>query len=53
MHLPPPVLWLLAWPLIWSAWDLASAYTMTLMREIPLPASAIAATVYLVFRARR
>lgn len=47
------VLWLLAWPLIWSAWDLASAYTMTLMRDIPLPALAIAATVYLVFRTRR
>ncbi|MBO6949905.1 MAG: hypothetical protein JJ855_18150 [Rhodospirillales bacterium] len=46
-------LWLLAWPLIWSGWDLASAYTMALTRDAPLPALTIAAAVYLLLRARR
>lgn len=46
-------LWLLAWPVIWSAWDLASAYTMVVLRDAPLPALGIAAAVYLILRARR
>lgn len=45
--------WLLAWPLIWSVWELASAYTMTLLRDAPLPAIGIAAAVYLIFRPKR
>jgi hypothetical protein len=32
------VLWLALWPVLWAAWDLASAWTMGLWRDVPLPA---------------
>ncbi len=32
------VLWLAVWPVLWAAWDLASAWTMGLWRDVPLPA---------------
>ena len=46
-------LWLLAWPVVWSAWDLASAWRMMLYRDAALPALTLAAAVFLIFRARR
>ncbi len=46
-------LWLLAWPVVWSAWDLASAWTMMLYRDAALPVLTLAAAVFLIFRARR
>lgn len=47
-------LWLLVWPMLWSAWDLASAATMGLWRDAALPALTLAASVFLILsRTRR
>lgn len=46
-------LWLMIIPALWSAWELASAWGMALMRDVPLPAVTLAASAYLVLRARR
>lgn len=47
-------LWLLIWPVLWSGWDLASAWTMGLWRDVPLPALTLAAATYLTaIRIRR
>jgi len=47
-------LWLLIWPVLWSAWDLASAATMGLWRDAALPALTLAASVFLILsRTRR
>ncbi len=45
--------WLLIWPVLWSAWDLASAWTMMLYRDAALPALTLAAAAYLIVRMRR
>jgi hypothetical protein len=42
------VLWLLVWPILWSAWDLASAWSMDLWRDAMLPALTLCAAAYLI-----